>query len=421
MLFKKNIESLAAFGGGKMHSENLDFKDIVFNSKDIKKGDVFLALKGENHDGHKFISEAYSLGAICVVSEKKIENQNYILVENTNTFLEKIARKQRNLFDGLVIGITGSNGKTTTKETLYKYYKNKLGEENVLKSFGNYNNFFGLCFSLLELRESHKVGFFEIGTNNVGEIAKLAEVLRMNISIITNIGYAHLEGLKSLKGVANEKTDIYAFTEDSGYCIGNIPYEFLKLGKKKSHKKKNFLSTENDQKKLLSKAIEIINNQLKLKSLPEEVYRFLDQKIDVSGRFEIKKSKSKAIIIDDAYNANPDSFLYAFQKILDLGISKIPFEKKILKNLKRICVMGKMGELGEKSEELHEYILKEASLIFDLVYVLDFKTNLNESNIQYMGRENLKSKLNENINEDVLIFFKGSRSVKMENIIDDLI
>ncbi len=83
--------------------------------------------------------------------------------------------------------------------------------------------------------------------------------------------------------------------------------------------------------------------------------------------------------------------------------------------------MGKMGELGEKSEELHEYILKEASLIFDLVYVLDFKTNLNESNIQYMGRENIKSKLNENINEDVLIFFKGSRSVKMENIIDDLI
>ena len=137
MLFKKNIENLAAFGGGKMHSENLDFKDIVFNSKDIKKGDVFLPLKGENHDGHKFISEAYSLGAICVVSEKKIENQNYILVENTNTFLEKIARKQRNLFDGLVIGITGSNGKTTTKETLYKYYKNKLGEENVLKSFGN--------------------------------------------------------------------------------------------------------------------------------------------------------------------------------------------------------------------------------------------------------------------------------------------
>jgi len=82
--------------------------------------------------------------------------------------------------------------------------------------------------------------------------------------------------------------------------------------------------------------------------------------------------------------------------------------------------MGKMGELGKKSEELHKYILKEASLIFDLVYVLDFKTNLKESNIKYMRRENIKSKLNENINEDVLIFFKGSRSVKMENIIDDL-
>ena len=420
MLFKKNIESLAAFGGGKMHSENIDFKEIVFNSKDIKKGDVFLPLKGENHDGHKFIAEAYNRGAICVVSEKKIENQNHILVENTNAFLEKIARKQRNLFGGLVIGITGSNGKTTTKETLYKYYKNKIGEENVLKSFGNFNNFFGLCFSLLELRESHEIGFFEIGTNNVGEIAKLAEVLKMDISIITNIGYAHLEGLKSLKGVANEKTDIYTFTEDSGYCIGNIPNEFLNLAKQKSHKKKNIFFTENDPKKIFSKTIETINNLLKLKSLPEEVYRFLDEKIDVPGRFEIKKSKSRALIIDDAYNANPDSFLYAFQKILDLDISKIPFEKKILRNFKRICVMGKMGELGKKSEELHKYILKEASLIFDLVYVLDFKTNLKESNIKYMRRENIKSKLNENINEDVLIFFKGSRSVKMENIIDDL-
>ena len=114
MLFKKNIENLAAFGGGRIYCKNIDFKKIVFNSKEIKGGDVFIPLKGQNHDAHKFISEAYDLGAACVVSEKKIENKNHILVKDTNTFLENIAKKQRELFEGLVVGITGSNGKTTT-------------------------------------------------------------------------------------------------------------------------------------------------------------------------------------------------------------------------------------------------------------------------------------------------------------------
>ena len=94
MLFKKNIENLAAFGGGRIYCQNIDFKKIVFNSKEIKGGDVFIPLKGQNHDAHKFIAEAYDLGAACVVSEKKIDNKNHILVKDTKTFLENIAKKQ---------------------------------------------------------------------------------------------------------------------------------------------------------------------------------------------------------------------------------------------------------------------------------------------------------------------------------------
>ena len=134
MLFKKNIENLAAFGGGRIYCQNIDFKKIVFNSKEIKGGDVFIPLKGQNHDAHKFISEAYDLGAACVVSEKKIDNKNHILVKDTKTFLENIAKKQRELFEGLVVGITGSNGKTTTKETLSKYFKEKFKQNDVYKS-----------------------------------------------------------------------------------------------------------------------------------------------------------------------------------------------------------------------------------------------------------------------------------------------
>ncbi len=420
MLFKKNIKNLAAYGGGEIYSQNIDFKKLVFNSKDVKRGDVFLPLKGQNHDAHKFISEAYKLGAVCVISEKKIDGKNYILVKNTNVFLENIAKKQRELFEGFVIGITGSNGKTTLKETLNKYFKNKLKQDTVYKSYGNFNNFYGLCFSLLELSSRHKIGFFEIGTNNPGEIFKLANILKMNLSIITNIGNAHLEGLKNIDGVAHEKSDIFTCTKDGGYCLGDIPKEYLKLVRKKSSGKKGIFISENDPKKLLKTAIMKISDLLMLKPIPKEVDNFLDKKINVPGRFEIKKSKSKALIIDDSYNANPDSFLYAFNKIKNFDISKISFIDKGSQYQRKICVLGKMGELGNKSLEFHKFILEEASLIFDIVLVIDFKVNLKASNINFLKREKIDSYLKEFLDEDVLIFFKGSRSVKMEKIIENL-
>ena len=420
MLFKKNIENLAAFGGGKIYCQNIDFKKIVFNSKDIKRGDVFLPLKGQNHDAHKFISEAYDLGAVCVISENKIDNKNHILVKNTNVFLENIAEKQRELFKGMVIGITGSNGKTTTKETLTKYFRNKLEQDDVYKSYGNFNNFFGLCFSLLELSPHHKVGFFEIGTSNPGEISNLANILKMNLSIITNIGNAHLEGLKNIDGVANEKSDIFVFTKEGGYCLGDIPKKYLDLVKEKSYGKKRIFISDNNPKELMKTAIMKINDLLKIEYLPNEVDSFLDKKIDVPGRFEIKKSKSRALIIDDSYNANPDSFSYAFKKIKNLDLAKNSSSEKDSKYQKKICVIGKMGELGEKSEDMHKYILKEASSIFDIVLVIDFKVNLKASNIFFFKREKIDSYLREYLDEDVLIFFKGSRSVKMENIIKNL-
>ena len=167
-------------------------------------------------------------------------------------------------------------------------------------------------------------------------------------------------------------------------------------------------------------AIMKINDLLRLEYLPKEVDRFLDKKIDVPGRFEIKKSKSRALIIDDSYNANPDSFSYAFKKIKNLDLAKISSGEKDSKYQKKICVMGKMGELGEKSEDMHRYILKEASSIFDVVLAIDFKVNLKASNIFFYKREKVDSYLEEYLDEDVLIFFKGSRSVKMENIIKNL-
>lgn len=422
MLFKKDIENLAKYGKGECFSKNLEFNEIIFNSKEIKPGDVFLPLKGKTHDGHDFISEAYSLGAICVISEKKIPKQNFILTDNTNSFLKKIAKKQRDIFKGLVIGITGSNGKTTTKEIIYKFLSSRLGQKSVYKSHGNYNNFFGLCFSLLELKENHQVGCFEIGTNNKGEIAELAEILHMDISMVTNIGSAHLEGLNNINGVANEKTDIFKFTKEGGDCFGSIPTKYLKLAKEKSSGKKIFFSKNASQQDLLKNSLRKINSLLKIKDVSEyELEKFINQDIHVPGRFELKKSKFNALIIDDSYNANPDSFLFAFEKIKKLNKSKKNIYDKNFFNLKKICVMGKMGELGSKSEDLHKKIVKEASLIFDLVFAIDIELAGCKTNVKFIKRNEIEYYLKDYLNEEFLIFFKGSRSVKMENIIKNLI
>ena len=273
----------------------------------------------------------------------------------------------------------------------------------------------------MELNPFHKGGFFEIGTNNPGEISKLAEILKMDLSIVTNIGHAHLEGLKSIRGVASEKTDIFNFTHERGFCFGNIPEDYLTLAKEKSIRKKSFFISNNDSKKLLKKVINTTNTLLKLKSDSEQIDAFLAKKISIPGRFEIKKSRSKALIIDDAYNANPDSFKYAFHNIQNLDLSKILSEDVKDKYRRKICVFGKMGELGDKSEELHKNILEEASSIFDLVFVIDLKMDLKSSNVRFLKREKIESSLKEYLNEDSLIFFKGSRSVKMENIINNLI
>ena len=184
--------------------------------------------------------------------------------------------------------------------------------------------------------------------NNPGEISKLANILKMNLSIITNIGNAHLEGLKNIDGVANEKSDIFVFTKDEGYCLGDIPKKYLNLVRDKSSGKKTIFTSNNDPKKLMKTAIIKINDLLEVEYLPKEIDNFLDKKIDVPGRFEIRKTKSKALIIDDSYNANPDSFLYAFKKIKNLDFSKISFVEKGSKYQKKNMRYGANGRTWRK-------------------------------------------------------------------------
>ena len=186
--------------------------------------------------------------------------------------------------------------------------------------------------------------------------------------------------------------------------------------------KKTFFSKNTSHLDLLKNSLRKINSLLEIDNVSDiDLEKFVSKDIHVPGRFELKQSKFKALIIDDSYNANPDSFLFAFEKIKKLNKSKKNINGKNFSNLKKICVMGIMGELGSKSDGLHKEIVEKASLIFDLVLAVDFKLEGCKANVKFLKRNDIEDYLKDYLNEEFLIFFKGSRSVKMENIIDNLI
>ena len=178
--------------------KNLSSK-IVTDSRKISKGDCFLALKGPNFNGHDFIDEALDR-SLFVISEKNHPQDKKILgVNSTHECLSFLAKHQRKKFEGKVVGITGSNGKTSTKLLLSSILSDKFDPSQIYVSPGNWNNFYGLCFSLLELKNIINLEFLEIGTNDFGEINRLSSILQPEVGVITSIGKAHLEKLINLE------------------------------------------------------------------------------------------------------------------------------------------------------------------------------------------------------------------------------
>ena len=211
MLIDHKLSNLSKIVNCNLIGNDAFFEKVSTDTRSMSEGDIFLALKGPNYNGHDFINKALDKGASCLITEKEIPGETYIKTENTFLFLEELAKFQRLNFKQDVIAITGSNGKTSTKEILYQLTKNFFENKEVFKSPGNWNNKLGLYLSLLELNKNHKLAIFEIGTNAVGEIKELASFLKPNIGVLTNIGNSHLEGLKDTQGVLEEKTDLFSF------------------------------------------------------------------------------------------------------------------------------------------------------------------------------------------------------------------
>ena len=427
------------------------FNDFSIDSRTVKDGDVFFCIKGEMTDGHQYISQALEKGASAVVANPEIipdvlQKRDFpkIFVPDPNLALREWASDTRKNFEGKVLAVTGSNGKTSTKEILSGLCS--FFDSNAYATPGNYNNYIGVPLTLLDAPMEAEWWVIEIGSNNFGEIAELSKIVRPTGGVITNIGESHLAFLLDSKGVAREKSGLFAGMAQESKVV--IPESILHLDivEKEAEKagveliKTAQIAFESKEDRLKFNLFEAdfetaINNPLFLQNLISSLTLLrlhglsvtqLQQatanlKLNLKGRFHTLYMK-EWILIDDTYNANPSSFKSVLENMKNL----YPHKRKIV-------VCGKMAELGQKSPELHQQVginmVKN-----DVEIMLGLGGEEIESYIGgwKKGGGSLKSakhftKLDELLNAfrnelkpgDVVLV-KGSRSARMERFVENI-
>ena len=420
------------------------FHAISINSKKIKKDDIFIAIKGLNFDGHDYINEAFKNGAIAaIISDEEKISKNTILVNDTKKSLADISSLFLMKFKPFVIGITGSNGKTTTKELIKSILDSNYGTNKILATQANYNNDIGLPLTIFNLNSEHSHIVLEMGMNHPKEISYLANIAPPNFAVITNIGEAHIENFKNREAIANEKKDILRNLKAEGTAILPKDSEFFNFLVKdlKNVKVLSFGMSKDadiscellDHKKILIKTpkydLEIkskllghnnISNILaavtcayQLKINPTKIKEGIENITPIPSRLELKEGKKRAAIIDDTYNANPSSFLSAIE-VLD----EFPGKK--------ILVIGDMAELGKNSRIYHQELsrtIKETKIDITLglgKYTKEIITLLGRNNSWFRSKDDLVKHLYACMKGSTILV-KGSRSMKMEEIVKKLI
>lgn len=382
-------EIVSACGGKLCGDESVlsaQVSAITADSRKVKKGDVFAAITGERVDGYSFIPQCTEMGAICSIAQRiPTDGSPCVLVDNTPEALGKIARAYREKFGIPFVGISGSVGKTSTKELISSVLSTHF---NTHKTQGNFNNALGVPYTLFALNDTHTAAVVEMGISDFGEMSVLAQMVQPDIAVLTNVGKCHLENLKTLDGVLKAKTEMLAFLKSGGTVVlnGDDPYlrkaeipqgaravyygldlkndiyatdiqsdneaytDFTVHTKNGSFKARiNALGNHMVQNALAAVAV-----GLELKLSQAEIIEGLNAYRTIAGRANIIKTE-KLTVIDDCYNANPESMKASLKTLSG-------FEGR------RVAVLGDMKELGEKEKELHREIGELAvELKLDLV------------------------------------------------------
>ena len=412
-------ELLTSTGAWLVYESNSSkaFSSVAIDSRNVKNNSLFIPLRGENQDGHIYIEAALKNGAKFFVVDFDYLNENEtallslckkydascVAVKNNLKALQDAARYYLSKFPSLYkIGITGSSGKTTTKEILASIYSKKY---NTVSTKGNLNSETGLPLSVFEVRPEHEAGIFELGMNRKGEIAEIASVLLPNAAIITNIGTAHIGILGTKQAIAEEKKEIFSFFDDD--ALGFIPdCEFTDFLKDVSHG--SVFSVSDNDSSLVQKVEDAGFSAKEIKSGLEAVRPLF-------GRSQVLHGFVTYFL--DCYNANPDSMK-----------SAIEFCDSINTECAKHYVLASMLELGSESEYEHKKIIEEAinSNADDLYFFGDdicsaFEgLKVSSSKKIYKFKTNqfdaLKKQLKENLSKDDFVLLKGSRSMELERL-----
>lgn len=430
-------------------SEDVSFNKLCIDTRKIEKNNVFLAIKGANFNGNDFALKALEAGAsIVIIDEVKfnlneIENKGTIVkVKNTREALLNLAKFYRKKLGLKVVGVTGSTGKTSTKDLIAALLSHKY---KVFKTKGNFNNDIGLPLMILELTSKDDVAVLEMGMSSLGEIELLADVARPDIAVITNIGLSHIENLKTQENILKAKMEISTFFNKENTLIINAEDKLLKNVYSNRFKVEKIgynheydvyasnIILKEEETEFLAHAFgeeavfnlpmagkhNVLNTMLAIEVANclnvsfEEMIKGLENLEATSMRLQVIK-KEGFIIINDCYNASPDSMKSSLDVL------------SAYKDHRKVAILGDMYELGEKSEKAHFEVGEYAKDKLDILivigrYIKNFKDGFNNDNIiMYKTKEECIKELKNIVKLNDVVLIKASRGVKLEDVVKKL-
>ena len=421
----------------KIHKLFLVSNSVSIDSRNIKPNDVFFAIKGLNFDGNKFAVQAIENGASHVISDdleiSKISDK-IIYVNDSIQTLQELANFHRKFIDTKIIAITGSNGKTTSKELIFSVLKSRY---KTIATKGNLNNHLGVPLTILSMNKETEIGIVEMGANHLREIKFLCKIAEPDFGYITNFGNAHLEGFKSLEGVIIGKSELYTYLRDNDKVIfynsenskqssilNNYSNSFSFGSNSKSNcilnklKSKNCISIKYNEESIVSNIygdynFENISIAIAIgcyfKIGVEQIKKGVESYLPENNRSQILKKRNNTIILD-AYNANPSS--------MDLAISS--FEN--INTTNKMIIAGDMFELGQESNKYHQQIINYLEKLTNtLTYVVGVnfcKTNHSKKIKSFPSTKELINNISKLNISNYSILIKGSRTMQLEKIVE---
>lgn len=445
---RTTLSQLARWLEGSKVTVDTVFDGISTDSRQIRPGSLFIALKGEIFDAHRFLADVAGSGASAVLVERLPEHYPLpaLVVKNTRLAMGSIAMNWRRQFKIPVVGVTGSNGKTTVKEMVASVFRAAYGDGAYLATSGNFNNDIGVPLTVFRLDGMHKAAVIEMGMNHVGEIAYLASVAQPTIGLVNNAQREHQEFMQSVEAVARENGKVIQSLPDDGIAVFPVDDAYSSLwadyaahrrivtfGFDKSAMVAADYRMENGKTRvfmsLAGKTVEMtlltngrhnVRNAMAAAACGfaagidrEIIIHGLENFVPVHGRLERKTAFNGALLIDDTYNANPDSVRVAIDVLADMSSDGV-------------FVLGDMGEVGNNGELFHievgEYARERGiAHFFTLGELARFASQgYGKGSRHFTDMDEMNRTLKKRIEPKMAVLVKGSRFMKMERVVEQL-